>query len=371
MHLTAHAKPPPIAFLWESYGPSHHDRVRAVAARGIPACAIEFAARSSEYAWERSAPEDYSLVALSAPGRRPGAVKLAARLVRAVRRSGARQVFLCHYELPSVFLAALVLRLSGRRVFTMADSKFDDFPRSWPRTLAKALFLAPYRGAIAGSRRSRDYLSYLGVPRARIELGFDALDLARLAGLGDGTDELSHAARPFLIVARLIPEKNLAVALGAFALYRARSGDPRRLEIVGDGPLRGALEAEAERLGIAVAIDWRGAQGAAAVAQAMRRALVLLLPSVQDTFGLVVIEAFAQGLPVIVSNRAGACDELAENLVNAFLVDPLSIEQIVAAMSELAGDPDRRERMAAAARLASERGDASHFAAAVAKLAGL
>lgn len=361
---------PPIAFMWENFGPSHHDRLRAIARSGIAVCAIELFSRSAAYDWEHCEPDGYQIVTLSNRERPASAVRLAVRLVRAVQRSGARSVFFCHYDLPVVFLAVCILRLTGRRVFTMADSKFDDHPRDWPRTLAKVLFLAPYCGAIAASRRSRAYLAYLGVPGDRIRPGFDTLDLARLRSLAGPGDEADHALRPFLIVARLIPEKNIAAAIEAFALYRERSVDHRRLVIIGDGPLRAELEAKANQLGIAAAVDWCGTCTGGEVAKAMRDALALLLPSVQDTFGLVVIEAFAQGLPVIVSNRAGATDELVENLINGFVIDPLSIEQIVAAMIELAGDPARHARMAASAWAASERGDACHFAQAVAELAG-
>lgn len=96
---------------------------------------------------------------------------------------------------------------------------------------------------------------------------------------------------------------------------------------------------------------------------------LLILPSLEEQFGLVVLEAMALGLPAIVSNRAGAVDLLVDNLVNGIEVDPLSRAGLVAAMAEIARDEARWERFSLAAREASERGSAAHFAAAVARLA--
>ena len=82
-----------------------------------------------------------------------------------------------------------------------------------------------------------------------------------------------------------------------------------RLTIVGDGPLRTALEARAARLGIAERVDFRGVLPKPEVAELMRRARVVAVPSRFETSGVVAIEALASGTPVVAS-RVGALPEL-------------------------------------------------------------
>ncbi len=358
-----------VALMWENFGPSHHDRLRALAEGAMDVTGIELFARSRHYEWEGSADHAWNKVTLADGQGTIGALALARRLVAAVRASGARTVFFCHYDLPGVFLASVWLRLTGCRIFTMADSKFDDRARSWWRGPAKRLFLMPYNGAITASLRSREYLAYFGIPQDRIELGYDTLDVARLRDIGVDDAAAEFGARPFLIVARLIPEKNLANAVSAFAAYR-KTGGGRMLEVVGDGPLRGELEAQASALGVADAVKWRGNCSSADVMSAMRRSLALLLPSLQETYGLVIIEAFAAGLPVIVSRRAGAVDILVDDTVNGFSIDPTDTGDLLSAMMRLDGDEALHARMAGAASASAMRGDTQHFLSAVRTLAG-
>lgn len=369
-HLINKANIRPVAIMWENFGPSHHDRLRSAARAGRKVTGIELFSRSADYEWEPVACDGYETVTLFGSLQGAGVLSIMWRLVRAVLRSGARDVFFCHYDLPAVFLAALVLRLTGRRVFTMLDSKFDDYPRRWCRTPIKALFLRPYGGAITTGHRSRDYLRYLGMRADRIFSGYDTLDLARIRGQA-GDDALPpFAERPFLVVARLIPEKNMARLLSAYAAYRRKFGTAHRLEIIGDGPLRCELEARAVSLGLGDAIIWRGAQLSQEVNQTMRRSLALILPSIQDTFGFVVLEALANGLPVIVSNRAGAVDVLVDNLINAYVVDPYSEVQMVAAMAMMSSDKAVHRAMSQAALTTCEDGDSKHFATAISALVG-
>src|SRR6185503_12143113 len=111
--------------------------------------------------------------------------------------------------------------------------------------------------------------AFLGIPRDAIEVGYSAVDVARLAAAGGQTSEVSFAERPFLVVARLVPKKNIARILEAFARYRAAGQDGRELHIIGYGPLREELEAAATRLGIAEAVKFLGAQDSGDVAKAM------------------------------------------------------------------------------------------------------
>ena len=103
----------------------------------------------------------------------------------------------------------------------MIDSKYDDYPRVAWRERLKRLFLLPYSGALAGSERTRDYLAGLGIGYERTCTGYDTVDIARLAPPREApTDQPAFGERPFLIVARLIPKKNIANSLRAFARYQ-------------------------------------------------------------------------------------------------------------------------------------------------------
>ena len=100
-------------------------------------------------------------------------------------------------------------------------------------------------------------------------------------------------------------KKGQADLLRAFAERFA--GDPSvRLGIGGDGPERGRLHELAGSLAIAEQVDWLGALDRDGVRQAMCEADAFVLPSRLETFGVVVIEALACGLPVVATRSGGA-----------------------------------------------------------------
>jgi len=106
----------------------------------------------------------------------------------------------------------------------------------------------------------------------------------------------------FLFVGRLVREKGLERLIPLF-----REAPGARLDIVGDGPFRAALERQAAP---AANIRFLGALAADAVREQLRRSRALLVPSLfPETFGYVVLEAWSQGVPVLVS-PAGALPEL-------------------------------------------------------------
>ena len=359
-----------IAFAWESFGPSHLDRIEAAAAAGWSVTAIEFSPTSSAYLWEQGELAGARKVTLTRADERVGTIRLAWGLFRAVRRSGSDVAFLSHYNELRVFLAAVLLRLAGCRVITLMVSKFDDYPRVLWRELGKTLMLAPYDGVLAGSRRTADYMRFLGFRRRPIANSLDSLDLARIRRLGTADEAIAHADRDFLIVARLIEKKNLGFALRAYAEWTLTAAHPRKLRIIGYGHLEPALRALAGELGIADRVVFMGVAESAQVCQAMRNALCLILPSTEEQFGFVVIEALALGLPVLVSANAGAVDELIDNGVNGWIIDPYRPEALIAAMALLDRDETVWTRTSEAANATAERGDVRHFVAGVAALLG-
>ncbi|AFY82264.1 glycosyltransferase [Oscillatoria acuminata] len=109
-------------------------------------------------------------------------------------------------------------------------------------------------------------------------------------GCGEGQGDYA------LFVGRLSPEKGLDTLLAAWETLGDRIG----LKIIGDGPLAPTVEEAATRI---PGVEWMGRQSQDQLQSLMKNAQVLIFPSVwYETFGLVVIEAYAAGVPVIASN---------------------------------------------------------------------
>lgn len=167
----------------------------------------------------------------------------------------------------------------------------------------------------------------------------------------------------FLCVARLSPEKGHSQLIEAFAGAFAGDADVR-LRLVGDGPLRPVLEQLCCRLGVASQIDFVGSLPAEGVRAAMEAAAAFVLASRFETFGVVVIEAFACGLPVV-STACGGPDHLID-MANGLLVppeDPQALREALMQMRRRAGCYDRAAIRADAMRRFGPDAFARQFAA--------
>ncbi len=140
-----------------------------------------------------------------------------------------------------------------------------------------------------------------------------------LRGLYADTGErvVARAADPVVLFAgRLIPEKQVTLAVAAMAIARERIDDLRG-EFLGDGPERAALDAAILQHGLAGVVSAPGFTDAATLDAEMRRALCLLLPSRREGYGLVVVEASARGTPsVVVAGEDNAATELIAEGIN-------------------------------------------------------
>jgi glycosyltransferase involved in cell wall biosynthesis len=141
----------------------------------------------------------------------------------------------------------------------------------------------------------------------------------------------------FLFIGRLVDWKRLDLAI------RALANVPRaRLEVIGDGPLRGEWTQLAASLNLSDRVSFLGWMPQAECAERLRSATALLLPSIYECGGAVVLEAMATGTPVIAVAWGGPADYLDENC--GVLVTPTSPEAVVerfsAAMQKLIDDPE-------------------------------
>lgn len=159
-----------------------------------------------------------------------------------------------------------------------------------------------------------------------------------------------RGARPgeliLLYVGRVSVEKNLDVFAAAHDRVRA-AGWPVRAAIVGSGVYVKAMK---QMLPDAI---FTGSLSGEALAGAFASADIFVFPSVSDTFGNVVIESQASGLPVIVSDQKGP-QELIEHGVTGVITRGLDAADLATAIERLARDPAGRARMGEAARRSVE-----------------
>ena len=365
----------PLVFAWDQFGPYHMDRLEALGrhfAGRAEIVGIELVRKSEIYGWQPTGPGCSFRKITLFPDRTRAEVGTLAHyraLVRACRATGAREIFLCDFQLAAIFLAALALRLRGRRVVIMQDSKFDDKPRRLWRELGKWALYQPYDAALVGSARTKSYLEFLGLRPARIAVGYDAIALDRLthlAGAAPAPDGAPHAARHFTAIARLVPQKNLSAAIDAYALYRRTAGaSPRELHLCGAGPLEQELKTRAAGI---PGIVFRGFLQEAEIAATLATSLALLLPSVEEPFGLVVNEAIALGVPVICSHNCGASDLIVKSAVSGYVVEPDNIEGMAHFMALLDRDAEEWRRLARNTRQFRAGADVGTFVAAVGRI---
>ena len=153
-----------------------------------------------------------------------------------------------------------------------------------------------------------------------------------------------------LCVAALERRKGHAVLLDAVARLRT----PARLLVVGDGPERDALHAQAEALGITGSVEFTGAVGHDRVAELVREADVFCLPTFAEGVPTVVQEAMAAELPVVTTAVFGI-PELVEDGHEGLLVPPARADRLADALSRLLEDPGLRRRLGEQARLRVQR----------------
>jgi L-malate glycosyltransferase len=358
-----------IVFFWENFGPMHIDRIEAAkrAFKDYRVVGVEFSVESTDYDWNHSQ-LDAERMTLFRKDENPDILKRITRIFRSFQKIGRGHYFLCHYDRKEILVVSWLLRLSGSTVITMACSKFDDMPRSVIREFLKRFFMLPYHGAIGSGRRSRDYLRFLGIKRDRISGEYNALSLERLRNdgvLDEHPVAEDHDKRHFTIVARLVRKKNIETALHAFAIYRANTVSTRELHISGSGPEEQRLRVVARELGISDFVVFHGFLQSDDVTMLLANTLALILPSWEEQFGNVVIEAQALGVPSIVSNNCGACDLLVRNWVNGFVIEPDSPDGIAQFMQMLCEERELWRQMASASFESAAGGDVARFVEAV------
>jgi glycosyltransferase involved in cell wall biosynthesis len=229
-----------------------------------------------------------------------------------------------------------------------------EYPRQQPylQHYVPRVLRASAAVVVSSESTRRDVLRTYRLSPERVHVVPCGFDAARFVPGGGAP---APASEPYaLFVGNVMPHKNLARLVEAFAHVRAR----RRLRLVirgsGRPPHVAALRARIDALGIRQHVDWQAWASDDELLALYRRARMLVLPSLYEGFGLPALEAMACGTPVVASTAASLPEVVGDAAV---LVDPEDVASIADGMARLSGDDalanELRRRGPARARLFS------------------
>jgi glycosyltransferase involved in cell wall biosynthesis len=261
-------------------------------------------------------------------------------IARALREARPDVVVVSGWSTYAAQAAMSWARLRRRPYVLLVESHDVGRKTLWRRAVKSAVVPPALRGAanvLAVGTAARTTVVARGIPPERVRIFANTIDVERWS---DRSRRLARRRRDgvvLLSVGRLVPEKAFDV------LVRASAGTDVAVVIAGDGPERDGLERLARELGVSLTI--LGDVGEAELAQQYVDADVFVLLSRHEPWGVVVNEAAASGLPLLLSDRVGAAYDLLREGENGFAVRADDVEAAATALRALAADPDLRRRM--------------------------
>ncbi len=291
----------------------------------------------------------YVRIGRSVPVRTNGSVAriaLSFHLVRRVRALLDENAFdVVHYHEPLVpSLPITVLRFhSGANVGTFHAMARRNLGYYYGRPFLKRYFNRLH-AHVAVSIPARDFIARYFEGEYRIVP--NGIDCARFNPQHAPIDELRTTGKStILFVGRLESRKGLPTLLEAYGQLRRERGDAR-LVVVGDGPMRWGYESQVAAMGIPD-VEFAGRVSSELLPRYYASADVFCAPATGgESFGIVLLEAMASGVPVIASSIPGFSSVVSHD-VDGVLVPPRNTNEWAAALSTLLDDAPRRQAMSA------------------------
>lgn len=377
-----------VAVLFNRLGPYHFSRLQA-AAKEMRVTAVEYSNVDSVYAWDEvTAKGNFERVMLfrGAPVEEQSGEAIAAR-IRTVLSELRPEVVAIPGWSNRCALAALVWCIEeGIPAVVMSESTPWDHERKWWKEAVKRKIISLFTAGFVGGASHAEYLQALGMDPGRIFLGYDAVDnmhfshgadavRGEAAGFNCNSVRTRHALPQnyFLASARFIEKKNLHRLIEAFARYRQVAAQARvgasvssdadestqdaalssvwDMVLLGDGPQRAELELRISNLGLQGSVHLPGFKQYSELPVYCGLARAFIHASTTEEWGLVVNEAMASGLPMLVSHRCGCAADLMHEGRNGFTFDPGDVDQLAQLMHRMAKAPTQHlSDMGAASR---------------------
>ncbi len=293
------------------------------------------------------------------------------QVIEFLNRHQPNAVGIVGYSSPAALAALGWCRQYRRGAILMSESKATDYQRSGDKERLKRQIVRCFDAALVGGSPQVAYALDLGLPADRVFVGYDAVDNEFWSTRSDRVRSESEIWRMqlglpqhfFLTACRLVPKKNVAGLLRAYALYARQSSSAWPLVIAGDGRLRHELQEMASQLGVTEQVQFVGYLTADAMAPYYALASVFILASkTAEQWGLVVNEAMAAGTPVLVSKACGSAADLVVAGRTGFPFDPQDENALANLLASYSQVPADLSQMGIAARAHVDRFSPKVFA---------
>lgn len=257
------------------------------------------------------------------------------------------------WSFPESLAAISWARNNSCRIIMMSASQGVDAKRYHHRENIKSRIVAACDTALVGGVMQEKYMAQLGMQKEKIFVGYDVVDNNHFAQgalrarerAADLKSKYGLPQRYIIASARFIPKKNLTFLVQAFSDAVKRTSTSHSLVILGNGQDRSKIEAAALTAGIKDRVYLPGFADYQTLPIYLGLAEGFVHVSIAEQWGLVINEAAAAGLPLIVSKICGAASELVVEGRNGTLVDPSNLASVTQALSALMLASDERRRL--------------------------
>lgn len=277
-------------------------------------------------------------------------IGLSLSLLKALSRLDPEVVLIPGYYTLPAFAAMLWSQWKGRTSVLMTETTATDHLRiAWKEKIKSSLIRTMFDWAVTGGAAHVRYLHQLSFPPERIAKFYDVVGNDRIQQSTAALREHSTAAsqglpeKYFLFVGRLAEEKNVCGLLRAWLAYRARGGR-WSLVLAGDGPEANNIRALLTSSEYSDDVLLLGHKTSRELVPLFAFAGCFVLPSMREPWGLVVNEAMAASLPLIVSDHCGCAEDLVTHGGNGFVFDPSDQEALIRCLQVIDRLPEEELR---------------------------
>ena len=273
-------------------------------------------------------------------------------IIKAIRTFKPDIVNLTGYYDFASWAVLFYCKISNIKTILSNESTADDHARNKLKEFLKSLIIKQFDGYFNFGTLSKNYLLGLGVKPEKMLVNRNCVDNKALKNIYQNClpqrinrqKALNLVSKNFIFVGRLIDYKNLFFFLEAFGIAQSESNEDWGVIILGDGEQKEDLqqfvkEKNVRHISFQQGVSWQQ------VPEYLALSDVLVLPSYSEPWGLVVNEAMACGLPIIVSEKCGCAIDLVKNGENGFLFSPDNIEQLTLILRKFMNQEVDLERM--------------------------